>query len=332
MGAPILSRQVLTGFALETVQGVAVLQSVLAVANFNLPVFTTKMTDDTPLAEREMEGSLSMLPGIPGATAGKATFVTEMIGGVTSDITPPLWGPLIQACGFIQTIGASDVTYALQTGVFNTATIFEYKGTTGIGGTSPTASRLRQIYGAMGTCKMMGKIGETVKMDWAFDGVYTDGITPVVPASIAFQTAQPPRVLGITLTIGGTSYVIPEIEMDLGNKVELRESVSLQGSAATSGYYTAVITARKPLFKVSAESLAYATQNWSIIFRAGTTLALNIVIGSTAGNTITITAPALQIGKAPNDQDVKDVLHDELEFQFSVNGSAADTELVIATS
>ncbi|MGC9261025.1 MAG: phage tail tube protein [Phycisphaerae bacterium] len=318
MGAPILSRQRLTGFAAETTQGTAVLQSALVAADFATPVFNSKITNSQPLAERQMQGSLSMLAGIPGAPAGKAEFETELFNATT-----PPFSSLLLACGF----AASSGVYTPSTGIFQTATIYKYDGCTGIGGSSPAATRVLSLAGSMGTFKMSAKVGQTAKMEWSFDGIYGTSNTATIPASIVFSTVPPPRVVGITLTVGGVAYVIPEIEWDLGNKVEMRESVS-----APSGYYTAVIVDRKPLFKVSPEALAFATQNWPAVFAAGTTLALDMVIGTVAGNIITIAAPALQIMKAPEDKDEKEVLYDDIEFGFVANGSAADSEYTVTFS
>ena len=272
-------------------------------------VFNPDFKSEIPPSERMGQGSLTRLAPIPGARMGKYTFKTELYNAAT---TPFIWSRLLLACGFQVTTGV----YTPLTSMLNTLTLGMYQG---------DSSRFKSIAGAMGNLKITGETGKPAYMDWEFTGKH---LAPATATKIAptYPTTVPARVAGITLSLGGaTTYRAGKFELDLGNKVVMRQDVT-----DITGYRAATITDRNPKFKISVESLPLATHDFFADHLASTTAALSIVIGSGLNGTVTITANNLQLINPPNDEDRDGINLDALEFVCT--STTADSELSLTLS
>ena len=275
LDAPILSRQKVLAFAAETTTGTGI--ALTAAAGALLNAYDAKLSYDIKANERRGQGSLSKLNPVPGARSGKCAFGSELFGSGTA-ATPPGWGIALVACG-MQLNGA---VYTPLTAGTSTLTMGLYQG-------AGAAARLKTIVGAAGDLKIKGVSGNPVMLDWNFLGVHA---APTTATAIAptYPTIQPPRFAGGTITIGGVSYRVPDLEISLGNKLTLRKDAS-----QSTGYHSAYVVDRNIIVKLSPESLPLTSEDWYAAHVAGTTFALSCTIGSVAGNEFTIAAPVMQL-------------------------------------
>jgi len=298
--APLLSKQAIFGAKLETTTGTPISLSASDCA-FN--IFDLKTTPTIENTERPGQSAWAPLPGVPGARSGTMEFRGEVVGLGSSGV--PAWGLLLQAAGF----AVSSQTYVPSTGSASYASLTMNHYLDG---------RLFQIFGAV--CESLtikGKAGQKADIDFKFKGVWSPP-TSVALVTPTYPTAIPPRVATATLTVGGTALVqVGEFEIAVENKVALREDVT-----TASGYHSAVITEQKIMFKVGVEAQALGTRDDFAVHLLGTTAALNLVVGSSANNILTVTAPALQLNKVPELGDRDGVLLDMLEY-VSVRAVAA---------
>jgi hypothetical protein len=301
--APLPTRKKNLAFKLETTTGTPIaLTGTEGVTN----VFNAKIDFDTDLVERDGQGNLSSpIQGL-GARKANVEFESELVGAT------PYWANLFLGCGMQVSTG----TYTPLTSPTQTMTIGLYQ-----------AGRFKQAAGCMGSWTLNAKRGEKGRMKWKFLGVQCppSSVSIITPT---YDTTIAPRVGATTFTIGGTTYRIPEVEIDFENTVVLREDITaLDSNSEATGYRAAYITNRKVTVKVSPEAMPLSTQDWYAIHRAGTTSALSLVIGATAGNIWTFSAPKMQLTRAPQDGDREGMLVDQLEFTCIRNAALGDDEL-----
>lgn len=302
---PLLQKQTVFAGKIETTTGTAI---ALAAADGTVNIMDSDIKQDSEQNKREGQSSLTRLKGVRGAQAADIEFVADVVGGAS---LPPPVGKYLQASGF----AVSSSTYTVQTGSASAVTLTCGKYTDG---------RLKQAAGCMFDLVIKLKSGEPGRMEFKGKGAW---VAPTDVALIAptYDVTLPPAFAAATFTVGGTAYPVDEVEISLGNKVVLRQDPS-----QASGYIAAVITDREVTVKIAPEAKLLASQDWYAAYAAGTTYALNCVIGASANNIITITAPALQLMKAPEDDDRDGVLVESLEFISVRSASAGDDELVVA--
>ena len=179
----------------------------------------------------------------------------------------------------------------------------------------------KTIAGAMGTGVLTATRGKPAMIEWTYTGKY------VAPASATLtsptsDTIIAPRVAGATFTVGGVKYFVPEVVIDFGNTVILREDITDE-----TGYHSAYITARKPTVKFSPE--AVASKDWYADHLAGATAALVLNIGTVAGNQINFSFPKLQLINPPTEGDRNGMMTQDLEFMACENTDAGNDEYSI---
>ena len=95
----------------------------------------------------------------------------------------------------------------------------------------------------------------------------------------------------------------------------------------SSGYKSVRIGSREPVLSLDPEKVLVATHDFYGLMRAGTEGALSTVLGATAGNICTITAPKVQYVKV--DEAARDGIR-SLGIDCQLNRSSGDDELSIA--
>ena len=114
------------------------------------------------------------------------------------------------------------------------------------------------------------------------------------------------------------------ITLDIANEVALRNDVN-----QASGNFSAIITGRTPVGSIDPEQTNIATINFFNKLTTNAVGALTYVLGSTAGNITTVTAPKAQIlNAAPGDRDA--LRTEALDLLLSQDTDAGDDELSIA--
>jgi hypothetical protein len=146
------------------------------------------------------------------------------------------------------------------------------------------------------SCRGTGKIscanaGAIVYCDWEFMGV-PNGIPAdtAILSGISYDDTVAPSFKGVTASLfGATPQCFNAFEIDLGAEVGMRECAT-----AASGHWAARIVNRRMVGKINPVAALVATVDpWTGYF-AGTTGALSLAWGATAGNIITLAASKIQ--------------------------------------
>lgn len=305
MSLPLLARRRIFAAKVEATPYTA---ESLTATEAAMNIFDSVMEPQGEIVQREGQSAFSPLPGVSGTVFNKTSFKSELFGGGSTPL--PYWAtPLLKACG----LGLSTATFTPSTGSTATATLGSYRD-----GTLATSA------GAMGNFTLSGEVGKPVQIAWDFLGTYIVPTDTALPTP-TYPTTLPPVFMGQTLTIGGTAYNILSFELAIGNDVQMREAGNQSGFAF--GYQGAYIAGRRATFKATLEATLMATKNWYSTFTAGTTAALNLVIGATTNNISTITAPVMQLKNPPKPSEAKGKIVFPLEFDLCRSAAAGDDEL-----
>ncbi len=254
--------------------------------------------------------SLSRRKPIQGRKYGQLTFDVELKGSGTAG-TAADWGPLIEACGFNEVIvGATSATYEPESGAMESVTIYAYRD-----------GLLYKFTGCRGNVVFNFTAGQRPMMNFTMSGHCLDVIDAAL-ASPTVDSTLPEVVVNATFTMGGYAGIISTLSVDMQNDVQMTDSVN-----AASGYAQAAIVARDPLGSFNPEATLVATQDWWSLWEDGTQEALSIVIGATAGNIATFTAPKCT-HRSLAEVDRNKILAYEIPFTCAVN--SADDEVSLA--
>lgn len=290
----------------------------LANADGNENFFNPQWLGEIPSFMRQGQLSLSALVSVPGAQSAKVNVRTELYNNGTANM--PFWASVLApACGFTGSTG----TLTLQTGNTNTITFGHY-----------VAGNLYELAGAQGNLKIVGdKVGEPLKLDWEFTGLFVPPTaTALIAPTFPLLTGGPPRFAGAIMTLGSVSpFVVSKFELDLGNKVTLREIVNA-GTANTSGYIGSIIADREVKLNLTVEVPAIGTYDYFSDLLAANQAAFSCQVGNAANSTVTITAPKMQLRTSPKLADKDGIFTYDLEYGLNRSTSAGDDELQIVLS
>lgn len=250
---------------------------------------------------------------IPGQMFGEVSFDVEIQGSGTAG-TAAAYGPLLQACGLVETDGASDVQYdptSTQSSM-KSATIFFYRD--GI---------LHEMNGARGSVALSFVNQQIPKYRFRFQGQY---VRPVdaSPTGVSYTAFKTPAIVNATnttpFTLHTISPAVASLEIDLANNLVYRDYV---GSTKQ-----VIITDRKPAGRIVMEAALMATKNWYATIEAATTGALQIQHGQSAGYIVVVDCPAVQlINPSYSDSDGIAML----EMDLIINPTTGNNELKITT-
>jgi hypothetical protein len=95
----------------------------------------------------------------------------------------------------------------------------------------------------------------------------------------------PPVFQGATFQIDGVDFLVDKVEFDIANVLALRTDPN-----ADSGHKSALITGRKGKITLDPEMVLASTKDIWTVWRSGTVVDLQAVLGATGGNIITIAA------------------------------------------
>jgi hypothetical protein len=178
------------------------------------------------------------------------------------------------------------------------------------------------IAGARGTLSFGGAVGEGCMMNCTFTGVQ-DAVTDTAIITPTYQSSVPVPMMGMTFTIHGVATAFCQaFSVDLGMTV-----VPRQDFVKTSGYASVILGDRVPVCNFVIEKPLVASKDWYGIWAAGTEAAVSLVLGSTAGNIITIGMPKFQITNITEQDDNGRAM---LSIDGKLNLSTGDDELTIA--
>lgn len=221
---------------------------------------------------------MAPLKSLHGGSLIGLTFDVEIKGSGSAG-TAPEHGPLLQACGFEETIVAStSVTYTPTSdpSEHKSVTIYVYEDGT-----------LYKVTGCRGSFTVDLTTGAAGKLSFKMTGhLYAKSDTSM--ASPTFSSIVPPVCLGASFAVDSYSAIISKLAIDPGITVATPDNLS-----ASDGYGEIRITGMAPTFTIDPEQTVLATYDWIANWQDNSTGAMTTgTIGSTAGNRYTITAPA----------------------------------------
>lgn len=240
-------------------------------------IMNPQMTPDQPLNEREAMAGKGQLQGSAGAQSGKLTFEVELSGSGSSGGVPDWATVFLPACDFTNSAG----TFA-RTNNVTTLTMVLYED-----------GLKRTLSGAKGTFKLTLVSGKPGRLAFEFTGRYEDEADAAI-LSPTFPTVLAPVFKGATCTIGGYTPKISTFEFDAGNTVIMREDAT-----DATGYHAAAIPQHKATFTLDPETDSIANRDWFTKYKGSSEEAVNVVVGATANNTITLAATKAQTTKSP---------------------------------
>ena len=239
-------------------------------------------------------------PVIRGGSIGKASplfggslfsFQIEVeIKGSGAAGTAPEFGPLLRACGFLETIVAStSVTYTPRSSGHELVSIYWYLD----------GSRIRVI-DCRGNVSFRGGTGEVVIATFNMTGRKVTGDpTDVAQPTPTLDTTVPPTFLGANFfNLDAYNPAFTEWTLDMQNGVNPAENAN-----ASDGYGEIRITERDPRGSINPEMTLVSVQDWLDDWEQGTTQDMNFQLGS-AGNQFQFSLPiARYIEPSMDDRD-----------------------------
>lgn len=280
--AVFLERRMLLAIKLEAVEGT---YGEPAGSDANLLVYDVKFDADiASFSRKPMISDLSGYSAIMGTRKAKVSFKVELKGSGVAGTAPALGKLLKVAGGMGETVvAATSVTYAPVSVGFSSASIALY--------TVPESGNqiVAKIRGARGNVKWTPKAGEPVMLEFELEGVYQGVADAAGLTASGLETTKPQPFLNTSFSLQGTSLKVSNFGIDMGIKTALREDI-----AQAEGFFSSIIVDREPTFSCDPEKELVATHDFYGKLVAGTEGAISCVIGATAGNIVTITAPKAQ--------------------------------------
>jgi hypothetical protein len=260
------------------------------------------------LKDRELIlGYLGNTEMVVGQRLVSVSFDVE-IGGSGTAGTAPKWSPLMQACGFSETIVAvTSVTYAPVSASFKGVTLYYF------------ADGVRhKVTGCRGTWSMSMEVGEIPKISFEFTGLYNAPTDETQPSPTFTNQADPVVVNSAntaTLQVHGYAACLSAFSLDLANETPFRQ---LAGCTQQI-----MITDRKPAGEVTIEAPTIAAKNYFSAASTQATGQFSWVHGTTAGNIVTFTAPTCNLG-SPEYEDSDGIIMLKLPFMPQATAAGND--------
>lgn len=215
--------------------------------------------------------------------------------------TPPKYGPLLRACGLKETVVANtSVTYTPVSAAYESAS--QYYNRDGVNNI---------LLGSRGSVTLDMTPTQIPRWRFTFKGLIGTVADVALPVADYSGYIKPVEIskANTTISLHGLALIAERFSFDLGNQVEARLLV---------GYEGIEIVDRQATGSVVAEAVALAQKNWISIARAETTGALSLTHGTIAGNIMTMTAPAVQIGR-PTEGNTQKIVNNTLPLMFTPN-------------
>ncbi|KKN50888.1 hypothetical protein LCGC14_0628080 [marine sediment metagenome] len=286
------------------------------------PAYDIEYSPTFEMFAREIvQNSFSRPKQIAGERSAEISFSTEIKGEGNAGVAPPNLSAALQACGFSETIVAvTSVTYAPVSEGVSSVTVEIREGST------DGTVKVKKIVGARGTVSFEGVKGDVVLARFVFTGRYVE---PSDDPTTQFTTPaigpDPESFLGAAFSFHGVGTTkVQNVTLDIGNAVSLRNDVN-----QASGNFSAIIVGRTPIGSIDPEQELVATINFFNKLTTNAEGILTYVLGASAGNITTFSAPKAQIiGISEADRD--SFRTEDLELQLNQSAAAGDDELTIA--
>lgn len=266
-------------------------------------------------AERNnIRGFFGNYDALPTMRISKVSFEVEAQGSGTA-ATPAAYGPLLTACGALETI-TTGVAYTPQSPGIKTATI--YVNIDGV---------LHKLQYARGNCVFRLKANDIPVFAFEFIGLES-GITDVALPTGVYTAFNTPLVANLTNTTPVTLHAISTLavesfEMDMGNQID---HVVRLGA----GNDTVQHTDRKSKGSIVFEMPAISVKDWYAAVRAATLAAFTLTHGTVAGAKVTVAGSNVQL-TSPAISEIQGIQMLKLDLLF-VPSNAGNDEWTITTA
>jgi len=221
---------------------------------------------------------LSRVAHTPGTTFGRISFKMDLRKTAVT-ATEDAWGIFMSSCGLKFNSGTGAYAPTTDQSAHTTLTMYAFLGTTGEASTNTIRVGIR---GAMGTAKLMGKIGERAQWEFEFFGIHETGDADGTPANtfalkptadalnaVTHETGVASSFQGIALTYDSVSVVAPDFEWDTGNVLAMRESISSSGG----GLHVAIMN-REPRLRFAPDACLISIKDYLGQHNLGTSVAV----------------------------------------------------------
>lgn len=255
--------------------------------------------------------SLGMLKHVYGGRLVTVSIACEVKGSGAAGTAPEI-GKLLRACGLGETIVAStSVTYAPVSSSLESVTLYVYED-----------GKRIIVTGCRGNVSFTLEAGNKVMANFTMTG-HVGAQTDVAFPTPTYDATVPEPFIGGSFTIDSFAASISTLSFDLANALAFPEDVN-----AADGYGEVTITGRDVNGSINPLDDLVANEDFVGNFTSGAAMALATGgIGSTAGNILTITMPAVSY------RDVTPADRDGiagLDLPFGAAESTTDDEVSIA--
>jgi hypothetical protein len=267
---------------------------------------------------RYATGDFGAHASIMGKQTIDVAFTMDMAWSGATSVAPE-WALPLKACSFGES-GTSTKIYTLNsTSTSAPITIWILETNT-----DSTKQLAIKATGCMGDVKFsLGKIGDPLKMQFSFKGVFA-GLADLTTSSLishgTFTTTTPDAVLASTITAFTEVLDTEKVDISVGNKVEM--VVDPSNSAGVKG---CVVADRDP--KIALDPLLDTLASRAIYTRwlANTTGAFSMTVGSH----LTISVPKIQITKGYDGSDRNGQTVNSLDCKITRASDSSDADIVI---
>jgi hypothetical protein len=244
-----------------------------------------------------------------GGTPVKVTFNVPIAGSGAAGTAAP-YGSLLRACARSQTINAAvDVIYSLVSSTFDSLTL--YVNRDGV---------LHKITGARGSVSVEFAHNAIPLYKFSFTGIYNAPSDVALPALTFGATWVKPLVqnkVNTTFSLHGFTAVLSKFDYDTGVEMGWKDYVNNTEEVRITGRAAPI----KGNVSVQADTIA--AKDWFSIAKAGTTGALALVHGTTAGNKWKLDAATVLVSN-PAEEDEDGILMYKLGLEFFPSGAGND--------
>jgi hypothetical protein len=232
--------------------------------------------DHQQLDRMAVRQSIAAIKMTIGRSMATLTIPVELKGSGAAGTAPEM-APLLQACGYKETVSAGvSVGYKPSSTATDHKTLTIYFYVDGL---------LFKIFGAMGNKEISLPPGGYGRVNFTMTGKLASVTDVALPASPTLDATLPPQIESLDVTIGAwDDAVVRSMVIKSGNNIKERPDVN-----SVDGYATSAITARNPTAEFLIEAVLEATNAFWTNFLARTEQNLSMVVGTSTGNIITIT-------------------------------------------
>ena len=221
-----------------------------------------------------------------------ADFTVPMcVRGSGTAGTAPEAAELLKCCALKETVNAgTDVTYTPElTGVRGTAKNY-------------MDGFVREITGIAGEMTLSGKVGERAVLSFALKGFTTASAAAEANPSVTLDTNAALIVTSATaVTVGGSTIELTGFELKTGNDIQQNYAIGVKE------YYVRDFA---PELKINAIKTKGNEQHWSDL-ESNTVREVVIILGTTAGNKVTITASSCNPKNVSENDDNGKVVYEQ---------------------